>query len=141
MNCPICKGEINDMKCISCNYILSQTKYDQNINQDIVQCKKDIDKGSIILDVRQSYEYECSNIKGILIPLDQLSKRFQELNKEKPIIAHCHSGGRSLHATRFLRQKGFKNVKNMEGGIEAWSLSIDPKVKRYQKDGVHAWHI
>lgn len=87
-----------------------------------------------LLDVRQPQEYEQVNIEGAtLIPLPQLAARLSELepHRDEPIVVHCHHGGRSMQATIFLRQQGFTNVKNMTGGIDAWSLQIDPSKPRY----------
>ena len=57
--------------------------------------------------------------------------RLSELNPEQQIIVHCHAGGRSRRATEFLLQQGFKNVKNLRGGITAWANEIDPTVQKY----------
>jgi rhodanese-related sulfurtransferase len=48
------------------------------------------------------------------------------------IVVHCHHGGRSARVTSWLRQQGFANVQNMTGGIDAWSLEVDPQVPRYR---------
>lgn len=88
----------------------------------------------LILDVRQQMEWEHTHIEGaILIPLDQLPRRLAELEKwrGKRIIVHCHHGARSLRATAWLRQAGFEQAHSMAGGIEAWSLLVDPNVRRY----------
>ena len=88
----------------------------------------------LLLDVRQPQEYEHVHIEGAtLIPLPQLAARLSELepHRNDPIVIHCHHGGRSMQATMFLRQQGFTNVKNMTGGINAWSMQIDPSKPRY----------
>jgi sulfur-carrier protein adenylyltransferase/sulfurtransferase len=54
-----------------------------------------------------------------------------ELQREQTVVVHCHSGGRSAEAVRLLRQRGFTNVYNLEGGIDAWSDEIDPSVAKY----------
>lgn len=99
----------------------------------VEQLKAQLDKGEvpIILDVREPREYKTANIGGLLIPLGEVPKRMSELDKGKEIVVHCHHGGRSQHAVEFLYDNGFKNVKNLVGGIDAWSLKIDPKVARY----------
>jgi adenylyltransferase/sulfurtransferase len=53
------------------------------------------------------------------------------LQREQPIVVHCHSGTRSAQAVRLLQQRGFSNVYNLEGGIDAWSDQIDPSVPKY----------
>lgn len=86
----------------------------------------------IILDVREPHEYEICSLEGSkLIPLGELPERVNELDTADDIIVHCHSGGRSLQATRFLRNMGFKKVKNLKGGIDAWAEKYDPDMPRY----------
>ena len=99
----------------------------------VEQLKEKLDKGEqlYILDVREQSEYQTANIGGKLIPLGELPRRYSELDAEKEIIFHCHHGGRSRRAVEFLHQKGFKNVKNLAGGIDEWSVKVDPKVPRY----------
>jgi rhodanese-related sulfurtransferase len=61
----------------------------------------------------------------------ELPDRFSELEKGEEIVVYCHHGNRSARAVDFLRRMGFENVKNLTGGINAWSLEIDPSVPRY----------
>ncbi len=75
----------------------------------------------VLLDVRQPSEYEKSHIPGAeLIPLPQITDRFGELDPEKPTIVYCAMGGRSRAAAQLLSGKGFKEVYNLKGGINAW---------------------
>ncbi len=89
----------------------------------------------LLLDVRQPREWNAARLEGaVLIPLHELSSRAaDELAawKDRPIIVYCHHGVRSLNATAFLRKRNFANVHSLAGGIEAWSLIIDPNVPRY----------
>ena len=66
-----------------------------------------------------------------LIPLKELGLRLQELNPDQEMVVYCHHGGRSQSAVDFLKEKGFKKVKNLEGGIDAWAAQIDPQLPRY----------
>ena len=76
----------------------------------------------VILDVREDYEYNDGHIPGAtLVPLGQIPDRLDEVPRDKTVIAVCRSGNRSSQATDFLRQQGFDNVHNMEGGMNAWS--------------------
>jgi len=85
-----------------------------------------------LLDVREIFEHEIARIDGAkLIPLREIGARAEELPREEQIIVHCHSGKRSAQAVRLLRERGFRNVYNLEGGIDAWSSEIDPAVPRY----------
>lgn len=86
----------------------------------------------VLIDVRQPDEYELCRIEGsLLIPLAELPRRLDELPQDKDIVVHCHHGGRSAQAVRFLREHGFASAKNLAGGIDAWSEEIDSKVARY----------
>jgi len=98
-----------------------------------LELKKKIDSGEkvFLLDVREPYEHEHVNIGGSLIPLNQLRIRFKELNTEHEIIVYCHRGNRSAYAVNFLLQRGFRNVKNLVGGIDDWARAVDPNLPRY----------
>jgi sulfur-carrier protein adenylyltransferase/sulfurtransferase len=85
-----------------------------------------------LIDVRETFEYEIARIDGAkLIPLGEIAERTDELQQERPIVVHCHSGQRSAQAVRLLQLRGFANVYNLEGGIDAWSDQIDPSVPKY----------
>src|SRR5947207_5096454 len=85
-----------------------------------------------LIDVRETYEYEIARIDGArLIPLREIAERADELQREGPIVIHCHSGQRSAQAVRLLQQRGFANVYNLEGGIDAWANEIDPAMQKY----------
>jgi rhodanese-related sulfurtransferase len=87
----------------------------------------------VFLDVRERWEYDLARIEGAtLIPLGELHQRANELDPASEIIVYCHHGVRSFHATMFLQQMGFTKAKNLAGGIDGWSLRIDPSVPRYQ---------
>lgn len=88
-----------------------------------------------LLDVRQPQENEFAALpESTLIPLHELPTRFGEIDPEDetPLVVYCHHGMRSLQAAAFLEQQGLKNVFSLAGGIDAWSLSIDPSVPRYR---------
>ena len=86
----------------------------------------------MLIDVREPYEYEIARIDGSrLIPLGELETHLSELTRTGVLVCHCHSGARSEHAARLLQEAGFENVYNLEGGIDAWSVEIDPAVPRY----------
>lgn len=86
----------------------------------------------VLLDVRELNEYAFARIDGsIHIPLNQIPERLRELNHEQDIVVICHHGMRSQQACLFLEQYGFKQLYNLKGGIDAWSVSCDPSVPRY----------
>ncbi len=97
------------------------------------ELKRRLDAGEdiFVLDVREPHEYQICHINGYLIPLGDLAKRVNELDSSREIVAHCRSGVRSAKAVDFLRQAGFKKVKNLAGGILAWSDKVDPKLPKY----------
>src|SRR5882724_7827780 len=101
---------------------------------DPVEVKAKIDRGDpfVLIDVREPHEYQIAKIPyAKLIPLGELPKRVNELNSADEIVAHCKSGTRSAKAVEFLKQAGFRKVKNMKGGILAWSDKVDPTVPKY----------
>jgi phage shock protein E len=75
----------------------------------------------VLIDVREQFEYDEGHIPGVtLIPLGELAQRLDEIPTDKTVIMTCRSDNRSGQATDFLRQNGFDNVHNMDGGIVAW---------------------
>src|SRR5438094_1941350 len=97
-----------------------------------VKRKMDAREAFQLIDVRETFEYEIARIDGAkLIPLGEIADRADELPREQLIVVHCHSGQRSAQAVRLLRQRGFANVYNLEGGIDAWSDQIDSSVPKY----------
>jgi rhodanese-related sulfurtransferase len=97
------------------------------------ELKQRLDQGEnlFLLDVRDEYEFEISNIGGHLIPLAQLSRRLNELNAGEEIVAVCKMGPRGVKAVEYLQQHGFSKVSNLRGGIHAWSDKVDHKVRKY----------
>ncbi len=99
------------------------------------ELKDKLDKGEkvCLLDVREDWEYSLCKIEGsLLIPLGTLPQSLDKLDRNSPIVAICHHGMRSADATGFLLQQGFADVKNLVGGIDAWSVQVDPNVPRYR---------
>jgi molybdopterin/thiamine biosynthesis adenylyltransferase/rhodanese-related sulfurtransferase/molybdopterin converting factor small subunit len=85
-----------------------------------------------LLDVRNPQEFEINRLEGArLIPLPELQDRLGELDPADTIVTYCHHGPRSGRAVNFLRQMGFSRAINLAGGIESWSLMVDPSVPRY----------
>jgi rhodanese-related sulfurtransferase len=106
-----------------------------DIDVRTVQQLRDAGEALLLLDCREPHEHQTARIEGArLIPMREISARLAELepHKGERIVVHCHHGGRSLRVTHFLRQQGFSQVQNMAGGIDAWSLEIDPSVPRYE---------
>jgi adenylyltransferase/sulfurtransferase len=113
-------------------------RYDQTpggVNVAATEVKQRLDRGDKItlLDVREPWEWDTARIDGAkLIPMRELETRKAELNPNDEIVVYCHMGVRSLKAIHYLQQHGFTNLKNLSGGIEAWSTTADPSVPRYR---------
>ncbi len=85
-----------------------------------------------LLDVREPWEVALCRLDGsVNIPLGQLPSRLAELDPARPTVVNCHHGMRSQQAAEHFLKKGFTNVWNLRGGIDAWSTTVDPKVPRY----------
>jgi adenylyltransferase/sulfurtransferase len=96
------------------------------------KAKMDAGEAFHLIDVREPFEFEIARIDGAqLIPLGEILERADDLRRDQTFIVHCHSGRRSAEAVRLLKQRGFVNVHNLEGGIDAWSDFIDPTVPKY----------
>ena len=99
------------------------------------ELKQRMDAGDDIqlIDVRQPDENAFAKIPGAkLIPLGDIIKRMDEIDPNRETIVHCKMGGRSAKAIEVLQRAGFKGeLKNMKGGITAWSNEVDPKVPKY----------
>jgi adenylyltransferase/sulfurtransferase len=93
---------------------------------------RDAGDNHFLLDVREPHEQSICRIAGAtLIPLGELENRTNELPKDKRILVHCKSGGRSARAVSRLRELGFNDVWNISGGIIAWAREIDPSMAEY----------
>jgi len=86
----------------------------------------------LLVDVREQWEYDLAKIPGAkLIPLGTLPANLNALLDADEVICYCHHGMRSLDAAVWLRQQGVESAKSMAGGIERWSVEVDPQVPRY----------
>lgn len=106
------------------------------INQISVMALKELfetGEPMVLVDCRESDEHEFCRISGAkLIPLSDFENRAtKDLNRDDQIFIHCHHGGRSLRACEFLVSQGYQKVSNVTGGIDAWSVHVDPAVPRY----------
>ncbi|HEU6449263.1 MAG TPA: molybdopterin-synthase adenylyltransferase MoeB [Verrucomicrobiae bacterium] len=137
--CPVC-GENPTIKELIDYEIFCgiQPEPEHNGNPDEVtvqEMKKALDNPNLgikVIDVREPDEYEIAHIAGVpQIPLSQIEQRFTELDPNAQYYIHCKSGVRSMKALQFLRGQGFKYLKNVKGGILAWSEEIDSSVPRY----------
>ncbi len=95
--------------------------------------KLEAQRGSVVLlDVREEEERAYAAIEPSLhIPMYEVPGRLAEIPSDREVIVYCHAGSRSLLVASFLRQRGFRSVANLTGGIDAWSVLVDPGVPRY----------
>jgi sulfur-carrier protein adenylyltransferase/sulfurtransferase len=139
--CPVCGGHPTVTKLIDYQQfcgIAPAVKEENAVKNGIPQItvtdlKRRIDTGEdvFVLDVREPFEYQIANIGGKLIPQGEVPQRLSEIDREREIIVHCKSGGRSQRIAEFLKQSGYEKVANLSGGILAWADQIDPSVRKY----------
>ncbi len=101
---------------------------------EVTEVKEKLDRGDkfVLIDVREPHEHQICNIPAAkLIPLGEVGRRLDELDPEADIVIHCKSGMRSARACGILKAAGFKHVRNMKGGILAWSDQVDRSVPKY----------
>jgi sulfur-carrier protein adenylyltransferase/sulfurtransferase len=92
------------------------------------------DKGADfqLIDVREPHEYEICNLDGELIPQAEIPHNVDKISKDKQVIIHCRSGGRSGNMVQWLeKNSGFTNLYNLKGGILAWAKEIDTSMATY----------
>ena len=137
-DCPVCGKNPTVRELIDYNEFCGVRGEEAPVATDVPtvtveELKQQLDskKDLFILDVREPHEYQICNLNGYLIPLGDLPKRVHELDSSRDIVAHCRSGVRSGKAVAFLRQAGFKKVRNLTGGILEWADKIDPKMPKY----------
>ena len=105
----------------------------QEITATELKAKMDAGEDFQLIDVRQPDEFAFARIEGAkLIPLGEILKRMDELDANRETIVHCKMGGRSAAAIQALERAGFQGeMKNLKGGITAWSNDVDPKIPKY----------
>lgn len=87
---------------------------------------------TVLLDVREPEELEVAKLPEALhIPMGQVPERLADLPRDKTIVVMCHAGGRSARVAQYLLANGFDHVFNLRGGIDAWSVEVDPTIPRY----------
>ena len=105
------------------------------IEIDVADVKRLLAEDAIVLiDCREPTEWETARIDGaVLMPMSRWGEVSEQLvaYAGRPLVVHCHHGGRSLRVTQWLRENGFPDAQNMTGGIHAWSANIDADVPQY----------
>jgi adenylyltransferase/sulfurtransferase len=137
--CPVCGDHPTIKELIDYEVFCGIVPEPENIGnpdevtvQDMKRALDDPKLGIKVIDVREPFEYEIARVEGVpLLPMSELQNRFTELDPNTQYYLHCKVGSRSLSALNFLREQGFKYVKSVKGGINAWSDEIDRNVPRY----------
>ena len=89
-------------------------------------------KTFVLLDVREPYEVAAASLpQSVTIPMRDVPSRLDELPQDTPIAVLCHHGGRSERVAQFLSARGFSDVANVDGGIDAYAKRVDPSIPRY----------
>jgi rhodanese-related sulfurtransferase len=86
-----------------------------------------------VIDVREPWEFAAAHVEGsVPMPMGDVPARaHHELDPEERLVLICHHGVRSLNVTVWLRNQGFEQAQSLRGGIDAWSLEVDPAIARY----------
>jgi rhodanese-related sulfurtransferase len=85
-----------------------------------------------VLDVREGWEVATAALPGALtIPMGEIPGRLDEIDAQRPVVCLCHHGMRSLRVAHFLESRGYSQVMNLEGGIDAWARLVDPSLPTY----------
>lgn len=98
------------------------------------EIKEILDKknGARLIDVREKWEYNIASIENSeLMPISIFMGFLDKLNIDDELIIYCHKGIRSASVCNFLADKGYKNLINLKGGIDAWAIEVDPSIPRY----------
>ena len=100
--------------------------------REVVELQSKTGAALTLLDVREPWEYERVHLPDCLhIPMDDLRARLTELDPQRTYVVLCHHGNRSRQVTAFLQARGFSQVINLAGGIEAWASELAPQMPRY----------
>ena len=140
-DCPVCGAHPTVTKLIDYQQfcgIQPETPQEKTMKNGIPQMtvqelKRRMDAGESVqlIDVREPYEAQIAQIGGKLIPQHDVPNRLAEIERDREVIVHCKSGGRSQRIAEFLQQAGYPKVANLAGGITAWSNEVDPSVPKY----------
>src|SRR2546426_11563374 len=85
----------------------------------------------MLLDVREDWETKLCRLPNAMhIPIEEIEVRIDELDPEEELVVYCHQGVRSAAVAEYLRQRGFKNVRNLAGGLEDWARTVDRSEER-----------
>jgi rhodanese-related sulfurtransferase len=106
----------------------------ENLEISALELKRRLDAGEklALIDVREPWEQQTCRIEGSTpIPMREIPANLQSLDGGIPVICYCHHGMRSMDVAVWLRRHGVRGAQSLAGGIDRWSMEIDPKVLRY----------
>jgi len=137
-DCPVCGANPTIKELIDYEAFCGITPQAADVGSEYwitaeeLKAKLDKDEPVVVLDVREPMERQINRIPGsIHIPLAQLPYMVNELSTADEIVLHCKVGERSARALQFLRELGFHKLKNLQGGIDAWVMRVDPSQPMY----------
>jgi adenylyltransferase/sulfurtransferase len=103
-----------------------------DITPQELKARLDAGRPPVLLDVREEWETRlCRLPNAIHIPIEEIEGRVEELDPEDDIVVYCHQGVRSAAVARWLEGLGFRSVRNLAGGLDAWARTVDPTMRRY----------
>jgi sulfur-carrier protein adenylyltransferase/sulfurtransferase len=132
--CPVCSKKPEEIELIDYQQFcgIENLPETATVTPEELQAELKDGKKIVLVDVREPHEYEIAHIEGArLMPLGTLAGAVNTLDSADDIVMYCHVGERSARATTLLRGIGFKKVRNLRGGIEAWAVEVDPSMNRY----------
>ncbi len=105
----------------------------EHITPQELKARMDRHEAPTLLDVREDWETRLCRLENALhIPIEEIEARVDELSPDEELVVYCHQGVRSAAVAEYLRQRhGFKNVKNLAGGLDHWARTVDPSMRRY----------
>jgi rhodanese-related sulfurtransferase len=118
------------------SFLSGQIRMDTSNSMEITpaEIKERVDRGEnvFLVDVREPWEYELCHIGGAkLMPMGSIPANLQALDVDEDVVCYCHHGTRSMDVAVWLRGQGVQRAKSLAGGIDRWSVEIDPRVPRY----------
>ncbi|HXG04132.1 MAG TPA: rhodanese-like domain-containing protein [Candidatus Binatia bacterium] len=103
-----------------------------DITPQELKARLDAGRPPVLLDVREEWETRlCRLPDAVHIPIEEIELRVEELNPDDEIVVYCHQGVRSAAVARWLEGLGFRRVRNLAGGLDAWARTVDPTMRRY----------
>lgn len=139
--CPICGKNPTIKELMDYEAFCGVSRQPEPIMQNadgleitVTELKARFDRGErpLVIDVREPYEREIASIPyTVLIPMNEVPNRLSEIPRDREVILHCRSGKRSMTVLEYLQSQGYTQVKNLAGGVLAWSEEVDPSVPQY----------